>query len=336
MDTLPIQLPERQSNYVTDDRRARKIARTNRSPISKGILVNPGEDIQAAIDAIEKDGGGIITLVGGTYYPKGNITMKANCRLVGENSITTIIDFNNQAYSIIYPDITTAGQAATNMQTERIQVKNSTTHGIVVEEDAENVYFKHVDSRSNGGDGFKANPVQGLFFENCNAISNAGNGFSLDEAIRVEFIGANTAQSNTLTGLLISGSSYVLVYDFLAISNIVDGIRMEFSSISCRLYSPICIGNGRYGINLVTVNWNNIHDAIIQSNTSDGIRIDTNANRNRIVNSTIISNGGWGVLINNANCDNNLLAFDDLGSVANTSGTLSDAGTGTVSVNHIT
>jgi len=327
-----IPLPERTPDPIQHARRSRKMERSNRAAAFKGIVVNPGEDIQLAIDSMFAVGGGVISLLAGTYYPKSNITLKPNCKLAGENGSTTIIDFANQAYSIIIPN--NAG-IVSNFHMERITVQNSSTHGLIFQTGTSNVFFFAVDSNNNGGDGFNITGLGGAVLETCNANSNGGYGFYLIDCTLINFTGACAGALNTLDGMYIKSSTYVRAHNFLSQLNLRDGISLS-ASVGCSTRDTIAIINTRYGIRIAASEFNNILNSQVYSNGSDGVFIDTDSNRNSIVSSVMITNGGWGVRINNANCDKNLLAFDDLGSTANTSGTLSDAGTGTVSVNHIT
>ena len=124
MDTKSQPLPERISPLVAD-RRGRKIARTNRALTGKGILVNPGEDIQRAIDAVEKDGGGVVTLVGGTHNADYSIDIPSFITLKGEGRDNTIIDFGSGNYQITLTGTAGGGNAndPAHNRNVRIQVK---------------------------------------------------------------------------------------------------------------------------------------------------------------------------------------------------------------------
>ena len=328
--------------------------RSNRAAAFKGIVVNPGEDIQLAIDSMFAVGGGVISLLAGTYYPKSNITLRPNCKLAGENGATTIIDFANQAYSIIIPGIEgTESQffllegiivpgvpldddmLTSNFRMESITVQNSSTHGIIFKKNTSSVFFSAVDSKYNGGDGFSMDYLSGAIFETCNAISNARHGFFMHHCSLINFTGASASVSNTGSGVWVSSSQHVRVHSLLSQFNTLMGIHLTISD-RCSIRDTISIKNTGSGIELYSAEFNNITNTQIYENGGDGILIDSNSSRNSIVSSAITENGGWGVKINTVDCRKNLLAFDDLGSTANTSGTLSDAGTGTVSVNHIT
>lgn len=63
-------------------------------------VVNTTDNLQDAIDAVHAAGGGTINLTNGIHYPKANITLYSNTYLIGENSESTIIDFESAAYSV--------------------------------------------------------------------------------------------------------------------------------------------------------------------------------------------------------------------------------------------
>lgn len=67
----------------------------------KQIALNPGQDIQSALDAVLKEGGGTVALNPGTYHPRRNLYIKSGVTLAGAGNATTVIDFEDGAYSVI-------------------------------------------------------------------------------------------------------------------------------------------------------------------------------------------------------------------------------------------
>jgi len=333
-----IPLPERTPNPIRAMRKSRQQERTNRSVAGKSIFVPLGDSIQTAIDSIAKNGGGVVRLQSGTYFPDNNIRMRSYCSLIGDGQSKTVIDFNGQPYSVLLP-ADEAGVGNRNMEILKFGVINSATHGVWLEPGSLiGVIIDNINSNYNGGSGFYMNSETGdsIIIDFCSAQNNTLNGFTLHNC---DFINMrhNQASSNTLNGMAIDTfTTNVRIYSFKASFNTLSGLSID-SGAWVHVEGLRSFSNTLYGVHLNnTANSNIITNSRIFSNTSDGVRIDGDSNRNRITSSDIISNSGWGVRINAANCDKNLLAFDDLGSTANTSGTLSDAGTGTVSVNHIT
>lgn len=64
-------------------------------------VVDTEQNIQKAIDEVYNAGGGNILLQNGIHKPKNNIILYSNIYLIGQNSESTIIDFENNAYGII-------------------------------------------------------------------------------------------------------------------------------------------------------------------------------------------------------------------------------------------
>ncbi|MFZ2151692.1 MAG: NosD domain-containing protein [Minisyncoccia bacterium] len=62
--------------------------------------VAPGDDIQQAIDSVNREGGGTIQLVTGTYVFYDNIFLRSNVALIGSGADKTIIDFGGRGISI--------------------------------------------------------------------------------------------------------------------------------------------------------------------------------------------------------------------------------------------
>jgi len=63
-------------------------------------FVQLGDNIQDAINFVNSQGGGRITLSNGTHSPGADLTLYSGIYLVGQNTQDTIIDFGSAAYSI--------------------------------------------------------------------------------------------------------------------------------------------------------------------------------------------------------------------------------------------
>ena len=64
------------------------------------ITLAPGDSLQAAIDDLSLGDGGHIFLQSGTYTISSTVSLKSSVQIIGENTSTTIIDFNNTAGKI--------------------------------------------------------------------------------------------------------------------------------------------------------------------------------------------------------------------------------------------
>ncbi|MCK5211844.1 right-handed parallel beta-helix repeat-containing protein [Candidatus Parcubacteria bacterium] len=66
----------------------------------KYLVCTTSDNIQTKINAVNSAGGGTVLLDNGTHTPGGNITLYSNVYLIGRNSESCIIDFENAAYGI--------------------------------------------------------------------------------------------------------------------------------------------------------------------------------------------------------------------------------------------
>src|SRR3989338_4345007 len=64
---------------------------------SQLITLAPGDSLQDAIDELALGDGGHILLQAGTYIIETAVNLKSSTQIIGENTSTTIIDFNNTA-----------------------------------------------------------------------------------------------------------------------------------------------------------------------------------------------------------------------------------------------
>lgn len=82
------------SNFIVDD---------SEGWVLRGqmqILLNPGQDIQPALDRVLRAGGGKVLLNPGLYKPGRNLYIGGGVTLEGAGIYTTVIDFGGGAYSI--------------------------------------------------------------------------------------------------------------------------------------------------------------------------------------------------------------------------------------------
>ena len=62
---------------------------------SQLITLAPGDSLQAAVDELSLGDGGHVFLQSGTYTLNSTVNLKSAIQIIGENTSTTIIDFNN-------------------------------------------------------------------------------------------------------------------------------------------------------------------------------------------------------------------------------------------------
>jgi hypothetical protein len=228
----------------------RKISRMNMSPISKGILVNVGENIQDAIDACDKEGGGTVTLVAGTHIIDYNINVKSNISLVGEGLDVTIIDFEDGSFAL--QAVGTASDILKNIQIKDLTVQNSgATAGLTMQfSDYWNIENVRVHSCNTSG--FRVFDCQYWSLNRCRGSSNGSSGFFITTTngrtnIRFRLSSCN-ADSNSNHGYNIStGSNDMFWGNFIgciANSNTVNGFDFSTTSSSA-LHSSLvgCIAS---------------------------------------------------------------------------------------------
>lgn len=293
MDTIEQPLPER-TKYPNRLRRAeRKMIRTNRALASKGILVNPGENIQAAIDSLDKERGGIVTLVSGTHLVDYTITIPSFITLQGEGQDITIIDFNGSNFKVQ----TTGSGDIIEGRTRSFRIKDLTIQnsGATAACDLHGGTFFIIDNVR-----FSNNSGYGLQITNCvqftliNSLADyndlsgfylTANGSDSIGTLRYTFIGCR-ATNNTGNGFAISAQDIIgwTVGNgaFVACegdNNTEDGF--DFTSIDLvelSLYLTSCVANSNLGNGFdLAASFISLTACTAQSNDSHGV-INTGVN----------------------------------------------------------
>lgn len=208
MDTDQKPIEERTKAPSRLLRAERKMARTNRSLVEKGVLVNPGENIQAAVDAVAKDGNGIVHLVTGTHLVDYNITLPQGITLKGAGSQgATIINFNNAAFSIKITGV--VGDNVLNSSIQDMLIQNSTdTAGIQLSYTQQIRLTNLVITNCTNGVNFRnsaAIDVERVLTDNC------VNGFDIDGSVSDDIFAirfySSTAQNCSGAGFYTNSSA---------------------------------------------------------------------------------------------------------------------------------
>lgn len=254
--------------------------------------VAPGDDIQAAIDAVNREGGGTVQLLAKTYTLTSNINLKSNVSLVGAGKDITILNFNNVALGVNI--IGTSTLSLQNIQIKDLTIQNSNNiagldidfcnfwrleevrvtsclqNGIRVQ-DAGNFLMFNVRSDTNTSSGF-------LFQENSNATAIST--FSLINC---------QADTNTLHGFYLNsdrGTNYRL-YDF--------------TLLNCHAESNG--GRGFYFNASVAVRMDGrVANCYSISNTSSGFDVNSNVTQIYFIGCIPDSNGIDGLHIDGQHC----------------------------------
>lgn len=247
--------------------------------------VAPSDDMQGAIDAISREGGGTVQLLAQTYSLKSVISIPSDVAIVGAGRDLTIIDcgglnagFLVESSSALTPkenikiaELTVQNSAApAGIRMGRVQfwslVNVKTTlcsnAGIRIDEATDFLLLNCISSSNTtygfmltGGPGIQ---TQRFSLINCRATSNTLDGFNLNAQANKMFNGSLVScysDSNTVDG-----------FDF----NASDPSAFEMSVTSCMARS-----NGGIGFD-VNDNCQRVRlvDCVADTNTGDGFEID--------------------------------------------------------------
>lgn len=102
------------------------VAGINRRSISPDAG-NDTTNIQNAINALDTDGGGVLTLTTGTYTITSDITLKSAVAIEGEKESTTILDFDSNSASLKFADSSVYTTGTISSITSGVMVTGSGT-----------------------------------------------------------------------------------------------------------------------------------------------------------------------------------------------------------------
>jgi len=282
MPTIEFQpMPEVKRRLNTSERRELvKIARSNTQMGPRTVIVQPGDDIQVAIDSLNNSGGGTVFLKAGTHTLTRTLTGYSNVSIAGEGLDQSIIECGGNAYGLSYvgtlsalltifslKDFTlqnsnnTAGidiQYADSWNIDAIKVTSCDQKGIRIQ-DAKNFLLIDVVTTSNTGNGIEIAASNNRATEqfsliNCQSNSNAINGYAINPNTNDMFYGrfiSCQAASNTSDGFDFSGSGASALDITLAgcVSNANGGIGYDVDSSCQRVsfvgcYADVNTGDG--------------------------------------------------------------------------------------------
>lgn len=357
---------------------------------------SPG-DIQRAIDAASRNGGGTVFIRNGMYFENENIELKSAVKLIGEKESTTIINFAGNSASLNYEDTDVYSTGTITSITSGVMVTGSGTSwlanlttdhqlfignrwykiaavtgntSLILQEGyignaslpssyraskiLTDVDFGELTIMASSNDGMNISGGRNITLENMTFLSNNVGidwdyvtenkvdsvivAASVSDGVQMNNVGFGNSQgflsaSNGGHGFLFN-TLETMPFLFCA-TNANGGDGMNCTSVRKSVFTIESRANASQGVEFVSLCDNNILDkCIIANNTSDGLKLTATSDRNILTACIINQNGGFGINIAASTCDKNLVHGNQY--TSNTSGTLSDSGTGTVSADNVT
>lgn len=279
----------------------------NLKTISVGNLVKqvaPGDDIQAAIDAISREGGGTVQLLAKTYLIRAGITLRSNVVIAGAGKDLTVLDFNNGILVFQGSNIDTFGIRDLN-------IENSSTNSIDLNT-CNNFALTNLIV-SGHVIGIRVFYSNNFVVSNCYIASNSGSGVHID--------GSNTYQldlvestSNSSHGFRFEAASSTQHRDFsvtnciassngangFSVYNSGTGLLTRFTFINCRASENTTDGFD-FDRAVLTAWRGRLVSCISQTNTGKGYDMATSTSLLVFVGCFSDNNGGGGFQINGNN-----------------------------------
>jgi len=304
-------------------------------------------------------GGGQITCMDGTFTINDAIILPSNVKLSGSGDVSIIkadalqygdmgasaiinSDITNGNTNIVVTDIFLNGNITTSAELQGMinsilftKVTNSKLDVKITKFRAKGVSFNNC---ANNRIKAHVSTIYAPFSSTGKAISlesgsigNVVNGCNLSTSglfVSGAAIYVDASNNNAINGNDITGSGSVGVY-----FNNSQGNTLANNNILNMAGQGIIL----YGSSNNTINSNNVEaSGQNNNNTYDNIYVTNNSDNNNIQNNTIRRGTGakqsrYGIRINSADCDTNVVTNNDI-LTGGATGSLSDAGTGTVTV----
>lgn len=305
--------------------------------------VNDHVEIQAAIDALPATGGEV-HLSSGKFNIEVSLVLDSYQTLKGCGR-STILTTTTAVTNII---TATGGSGTEKVGILIADLCIDGSAGAVT--NAYNIYFTYVDhsritrvwSINSGIDGIAIlnGDFNTITDNTCN--SNSEKGIHLYESRR-SIIANNQCYQNTNDGVYLDSSHYNLVIGNTCEGAGLDGLTLDGDSSYNILSSNLCKENGHYGIALYYHNDSNIirdNTCIANSqsttNTYSDIWIKESSHNNTQGNTcragTLVNKPKYGISINDATCNGNIVANNDLYDDGFGTAPYHDVGTGTIYV----
>ena len=291
------------------------------------------EEINAAINALPTFGGRVL-LLEGTYNISSPITiLKNNVTLEGQGAGTKLFLVNGANCNVIQVgngSIALEGIRIANLRIDGNKANQTkTVYGILFYGASGYLITKSIIENCIVENCYDCGIF--LYYSNNNTItgnqanSNSSNGIRLDLSNNNTITG-NQVDSNEEEGMSFNSSHNNTVTGNQVNSNGLDGISFEYSNNNT-ITGNQANSNTNPGIYLNSSHNNTVIGNQVNSNNYDGIRLYS-ASYNTIIGNRCSGNAIYGINIATSDCNNNLVVKNYL--TRNTTGSLKDAGTGTI------
>ena len=284
------------------------------------IWVQPGESIQAAIDAAPE--GAVICLPAGIW--EENIVIEKSITLRGMGAEQTIIDGIEDGYPVVWIMGPEEEVQAISVQIEGLTITGADgrcadeeericAHGVLIQGSAQVAITRSTIS-GNGVAGIMLLGSAQAEITNATISENGKGGIVLLDSAQTEITGstisgngvagimlADSAQavitSSTISengkgGIVLVGSAQAVITDSSIVGHRLVGVELRDSAQAVVTDSTIS-ENREWGIQLAGSAWAEITDSTISENGKSGIMLRDSAQA-EIIDSTI-SESGWGV-----------------------------------------
>lgn len=236
--------------------------------------VAPGDDIQAAIDAVSREGGGTVQLLADTYELFNNIRMKSNVTLRGQGQETTILNFGGRPYGIVVSSATrfeisslsiyeSSAAAIIDIAADPASIDSdfftlsdlyiftdnviTTTIGVRIGDNCSDYVLNKVFVQDIPSTGFDLRGVTGARIESCRASSCLSYGFYVNTSgsERFSFVNCST-RSCTNNAFHVANASYGNFVNCTDEGSL-HGFYMETGASYVNLVSCIAFNQGKNG-----------------------------------------------------------------------------------------
>lgn len=321
-------LPPRPTPLFDDVARrdtARKVSYSSLDVGGNVIALNPGDDIQAAMDELYRIGGGTVQLGFGTYNQPTPLLGRSQVDLVGQDLSTTIIDFGTTASNLSFTGlnvyvtgsitsvtsgVVVTGSSAVNWTADMVQrhlFLGTRWYRIGAVTDTATLVLAEGfadTSLTFPGQAYRiADPVRDVIINNLTFQNSTTNGISLTDVRDLNLENLNFF-TNGGSGMLLTNASHTRVTFMNAVQNTSHG----YSFANCGLFNAeglASASNGGNGININNALYFPLTGSASQYNTGDGINCTSLLNSS-FLNVDASGNGGQGFEFVSG-CNNNFL-----------------------------